>query len=56
METAEYSESDTDVFSAGDEVDAFTAADEVSVQADEEAKTHSIDVTVVNSSGDVSGM
>ena len=27
-----------------------------SVQADEEAKTHSIDVTVVNSSGDVSGM
>lgn len=55
-DSAEYSESDTDVFSAGDEVDAFTAADEVSVQADEEAKTHSIDVTVVNSSGDVSGM
>ena len=54
-DSAEYSESDTDVFSAGDEVDAFTAADEVSVQADEEAKTHSIDVTVVNSSG-VSGM
>ena len=52
-DSAEYSESDTDVFSAGDEVDAFTAADEVSVQADEEAKTHSIDVTVVNSSGDV---
>lgn len=50
-DSAEYSESDTDVFSAGDEVDAFTAADEVSVQADEEAKTHSIDVTVVNSSG-----
>lgn len=55
-DSAEYSESDTDVFSAGDEVDAFTAADEVSVQADEEAKTHSIDVTVVNSSGDISGM
>lgn len=55
-DSAEYSESDTDVFSAGDEVDAFTAADEVSVQADEEAKTHSIKVTVVNSSGDVSGM
>lgn len=55
-DSAEYSESDTDVFSAGDEVDAFTAADEVSVQADEEAKTHSIDVTVFNSSGDVSGM
>lgn len=55
-DSAEYSESDTDVFSAGDEVDAFTAADEVSVQADEEAKTHSIDVTVVNSFGDVSGM
>lgn len=55
-DSAEYSESDTDVFSAGDEVDAFTAADEVSVQADEEAKTHSIDVTVVNSSRDVSGM
>lgn len=55
-DSAEYSESDTDVFSAGDEVDAFTAAEEVSVQADEEAKTHSIDVTVVNSSGDVSGM
>ena len=55
-DSAEYSESDTDVFSAGDEVDAFTAAAEVSVQADEEAKTHSIDVTVVNSSGDVSGM
>ena len=55
-DSAEYSESDTDVFSAGDEVDAFTAADEVSVQADEEAKTHSIDVTVVNSSGDVSCM
>ena len=55
-DSAEYSESDTDVFSAGDEVDAFTAADEVSVPADEEAKTHSIDVTVVNSSGDVSGM
>ena len=55
-DSAEYSESDTDVVSAGDEVDAFTAADEVSVQADEEAKTHSIDVTVVNSSGDVSGM
>ena len=55
-DSAEYSESDTDVFSAGDEVDAFTAADEVSVQVDEEAKTHSIDVTVVNSSGDVSGM
>ena len=55
-DSAEYSESDTDVFSAGDEVEAFTAADEVSVQADEEAKTHSIDVTVVNSSGDVSGM
>lgn len=55
-DSAEYSESDTDVFSAGDEVDAFTAADEVSVQADEEAKTHSIDVTVVNSSGDVSDM
>lgn len=54
-DSAEYSESDTDVFSAGDEVDAFTAADEVSVQADEEAKTHSIDVTVVNSNG-VSGM
>lgn len=54
-DSAEYSESDTDVFSAGDEVDAFTAADEVSVQADEEAKTHSIKVTVVNSSG-VSGM
>ena len=29
----------------------MAAADEVSVQADEEAKTHSIDVTVVNSSG-----
>ena len=54
-DSAEYSESDTDVFSAGDEVDAFTAADEVSVQADEEAKTHSIKVTVVNSTG-VSGM
>lgn len=55
-DSAEYSESDTDVFSAGDEVDAFTAADEVSVQADEEAKTHSIKVTVVNSKGVVSGM
>ena len=55
-DSAEYSESDTDVFSAGDEVDAFTAADEVSVQADEEAKTHSIKVTVVNSMGVVSGM
>ena len=55
-DSAEYSESDTDVFSAGDEVDAFTAADEVSVQADEEAKTHSIKVTVVNSEGVVSGM
>ena len=55
-DSAEYSESDTDVFSAGDEVDAFTAADEVSVQADEEAKTHSITVTVVNSKGEVSGM
>lgn len=55
-DSAEYSESDTDVFSAGDEVDAFTAADEVSVQADEEAKTHSIKVTVVNSKGEVSGM
>lgn len=55
-DSAEYSESDTDVFSAGDEVDAFTAADEVSVQADEEAKTHSIKVTVVNSTGVVSGM
>lgn len=55
-DSAEYSESDTDVFSAGDEVDAFTAADEVSVQADEEAKTHSIKVTVVNSKGAVSGM
>lgn len=55
-DSAEYSESDTDVFSAGDEVDAFTAADEVSVQADEEAKTHSIKVTVINSEGVVSGM
>lgn len=55
-DSAEYSESDTDVFSAGDEVDTFTAADEVSVQADEEAKTHSIKVTVVNSMGVVSGM
>lgn len=55
-DSAEYSESDTDVFSAGDEVDAFTAADEVSVQADEEAKTHSIKVTVINSTGVVSGM
>ena len=55
-DSAEYSESDTDVFSAGDEVDAFTAADDVSVQADEEAKTHSIKVTVVNSKGVVSGM
>ena len=55
-DSAEYSESDTDVFSAGDEVDAFTAADEVSVQADEEAKTHSIKVTVVNSNGEASGM
>ena len=55
-DSAEYSESDTDVFSAGDEVDAFTAADEVSVQADEEAKTHSIKVTVVNSKGVVSCM
>ena len=55
-DSAEYSESDTDVFSAGDEVDAFTAADEVSVQADEEAKTHSIKVTVVNSKGVVSDM
>ena len=55
-DSAEYSESDTDVFSAGEEADAFTAADEVSVQADEQAKTHTIKVSVINSEGTVSGM
>ena len=43
-----------DAFNAG-EVE-YTAADEVSAQADTETRTHSIKVSVINSTGAVSGM